>query len=174
MLTWPSPVFCRTSILQLCGASSWYHLSSLSLEDPVIWNLDKKSRGFKLSNFAKVYYNDIMYIIFHFIKKFTFDSPTFNTNITHCLLEPWPAETSLSTFSSFQIEAKMYISLVLPCKFSVFQSTIFLMVLTSIIVLSRASQLALVVKNPPINAGDVRDVGSIPGLAKSLEKDMAT
>ena len=27
-----------------------------------------------------------------------------------------------------------------------------------------ASQVALVVKNPPANAGDVRDVGSIPGL----------
>ena len=48
------------------------------------------------------------------------------------------------------------------------------MVLTSTIVLFRSSQLALAVKNPPINAGDVRDVGSIPGLAKSLEKDMAT
>ena len=26
----------------------------------------------------------------------------------------------------------------------------------------RASQVALVVKNPPANAGDTRDVGSIP------------
>ena len=26
-----------------------------------------------------------------------------------------------------------------------------------------ASQVALVVKNPPANAGDVRDLGSIPG-----------
>ena len=30
-----------------------------------------------------------------------------------------------------------------------------------------ASQVALVVKNPPPNAGDVRDVGSIPGLGRS-------
>ena len=30
-----------------------------------------------------------------------------------------------------------------------------------------ASQVALVVKNPPANAGDVRDVGSIPGLGRS-------
>ena len=29
------------------------------------------------------------------------------------------------------------------------------------------SQVALVVKNPPANAGDVRDVGSIPGSEKS-------
>ena len=29
-----------------------------------------------------------------------------------------------------------------------------------------ASQVALVVKNPPANAGDMRDVGSIPGLAR--------
>jgi len=31
----------------------------------------------------------------------------------------------------------------------------------------RASQMALVVKNPPANAEDIRDVGSIPGLGKS-------
>ena len=30
-----------------------------------------------------------------------------------------------------------------------------------------ASQVALVVKNPPANAGNVRDLGSIPGLGKS-------
>ena len=30
-----------------------------------------------------------------------------------------------------------------------------------------ASQEALVVKNPPANAGDIRDVGSIPGLERS-------
>ena len=30
-----------------------------------------------------------------------------------------------------------------------------------------ASQVALVVKNPPASAGDVRDVGSIPGLGRS-------
>ena len=31
-----------------------------------------------------------------------------------------------------------------------------------------ASQVALVVKNPPANAGDVRDLGSIPGLGRSF------
>ena len=31
----------------------------------------------------------------------------------------------------------------------------------------RASQVALVVKNPPANAGDLRDIGSIPGLGRS-------
>ena len=30
-----------------------------------------------------------------------------------------------------------------------------------------ASQLVLVVKNPPASAGDTRDVGSIPGLRRS-------
>ena len=30
-----------------------------------------------------------------------------------------------------------------------------------------ASQVALVVKNPPAIAGDVRDVGSVPGLGRS-------
>ena len=32
----------------------------------------------------------------------------------------------------------------------------------------------LVIKNPPANAGDVRDAGSIPGSGRSLEKEMAT
>ena len=31
----------------------------------------------------------------------------------------------------------------------------------------RASQVALVVKNLPVNAGDVRDADSIPGLGRS-------
>ena len=31
----------------------------------------------------------------------------------------------------------------------------------------RASQVAPVVKNPPANAGDVRDMGSIPGSGRS-------
>ena len=32
---------------------------------------------------------------------------------------------------------------------------------------SGASQVVLVVKNPPANAGDIRDMGSIPGLERS-------
>ena len=32
---------------------------------------------------------------------------------------------------------------------------------------ARASQVALVVKNLPANAGDIIDLGSIPGLGKS-------
>ena len=30
------------------------------------------------------------------------------------------------------------------------------------------------VKNPPANAGDIRDAGSIAGLERSLEKEIAT
>ena len=30
------------------------------------------------------------------------------------------------------------------------------------------------VKNPPANAGDIRDLNSIPGLGRSLEEGMAT
>ena len=37
-----------------------------------------------------------------------------------------------------------------------------------------ASQLVLVIKNPPAYAEDKRDMGSIPGLGRSLEKEMAT
>ena len=32
---------------------------------------------------------------------------------------------------------------------------------------TRTSQVVLVVKNLPDNAGDIRDIGSIPGLGKS-------
>ena len=32
---------------------------------------------------------------------------------------------------------------------------------------NRASQVELLVKNPPSNAGDVRDAGSIPGSGRS-------
>ena len=38
----------------------------------------------------------------------------------------------------------------------------------------QGSQVALVVKNPPANAGDARDLGSIPGSGRPLEKEMAT
>ena len=38
----------------------------------------------------------------------------------------------------------------------------------------RASQVALVVKNLPANAGDVRDGCLIPGLGRSLGVEMAT
>ena len=36
-----------------------------------------------------------------------------------------------------------------------------------------ASRVALVVKNSPANAGNSRDMGSIPGWGRSLEKGMA-
>ena len=39
---------------------------------------------------------------------------------------------------------------------------------------SWASLVAQLVKNPPANAGDVRDMGLIPGLGRSLEKGKAT
>ena len=37
-----------------------------------------------------------------------------------------------------------------------------------------ASQVALVVKNPPANAGDVSDAGLIPESGSSSEEEMAT
>ena len=33
-----------------------------------------------------------------------------------------------------------------------------------------ASQVTLVVKNLPLNIGDIRDMGSVPGLGNPLEK----
>ena len=38
----------------------------------------------------------------------------------------------------------------------------------------RAFRVALVLKNPPDNARDLRDKGLIPGLGRSLEEGMAT
>ena len=37
-----------------------------------------------------------------------------------------------------------------------------------------ASQVVLVVKNPPAIAGDIKDMGSIPRSGRSLEEEMAT
>ena len=37
-----------------------------------------------------------------------------------------------------------------------------------------ASQVVLMVKNPPAGVGDIRDTGSIPGVEDPLEKEMAT
>ena len=37
-----------------------------------------------------------------------------------------------------------------------------------------ASQVALVMKNPPANAGTTKDAGLIPGLGRSPEEEMAT
>ena len=38
----------------------------------------------------------------------------------------------------------------------------------------KASQVVLVPKNLPANAGDIRDAGSIPGTGRPLEEGMAT
>ena len=38
----------------------------------------------------------------------------------------------------------------------------------------RASLVAQIIKNLLANAGDLRDMGSIPGSGRSLEKEMAT
>ena len=37
-----------------------------------------------------------------------------------------------------------------------------------------ASQVALMVKNPPASAAEIKDMGLIPGLGRSLEEGMAT
>ena len=43
--------------------------------------------------------------------------------------------------------------------------TLFFIILITVSI--RTSQVALVVKNLPANAGDIRDAGSIPGLGRS-------
>ena len=37
-----------------------------------------------------------------------------------------------------------------------------------------ASQMVLGLQNPPANAGEIREMGLIPGLGRPLEKGMAT
>ena len=39
---------------------------------------------------------------------------------------------------------------------------------------AQPSQVVLVVKNPPANAGGIRDMGSTPRLGDPLEEGMAT
>ena len=41
-------------------------------------------------------------------------------------------------------------------------------------VITWASQMALVIKNLLVNSGGIREEDSIPGLGRSLEKEMAT
>ena len=48
------------------------------------------------------------------------------------------------------------------------KSAVLSLFLTKIHWYTAASQVVLVVKNPPANAGDVRDMGSIPGPGKIL------
>ena len=43
-----------------------------------------------------------------------------------------------------------------------------------VIKVTRTSQVALVVKNPPANAGNIRDPGLIPGSGKFPGRGMAT
>ena len=40
--------------------------------------------------------------------------------------------------------------------------------------MSLASQVVLVAKNPPADAGDIKDTGSTPGWEDPLEEGMAT
>ena len=51
----------------------------------------------------------------------------------------------------------------------VFKPQIMLYEIDLIYGLSGASQVALVVRNPPANAGDIRDAGLIPGSGRSPE-----
>ena len=46
--------------------------------------------------------------------------------------------------------------------------------INKIITKNHPSQVVLVVKNPPANAGDIRGAGSIPGSGRFLGEVMAT
>ena len=83
-----------------------------------------------------------------------------NRNISKVILKNQPHQLN---FKARQVELYHHC---LPLVFW------FLGILSRVVVI--ASQLTIVVKNPPANAADIRDVGSIPGLEDSLEKEMAT
>ena len=53
------------------------------------------------------------------------------------------------------------------CRLGVAQSQTRLKQLSSSVPVLGASQVALVVKNLPASAGEIRDIGSIPGLGRS-------
>ena len=38
----------------------------------------------------------------------------------------------------------------------------------------QVSEVVLVVKNPPANAGDIKDMGLIPGSGRSMKEGIAT
>ena len=42
------------------------------------------------------------------------------------------------------------------------------------LVVTMENKVALVVKNPPANGGDIRHAGSIPGSGRSVQKEMST
>ena len=62
------------------------------------------------------------------------------------------------------------------CKLKAGEDFVYLFPKTSSFVLTKLwpSQPVLVVKNPPANAEDIRDVGSIPGSGDPPEEGMAT
>ena len=53
------------------------------------------------------------------------------------------------------------------CNFTIKSEDIRTIILT---IFLQASQVVLVIKNPSANAGDMRDVGLIPGLGRSWRK----
>ena len=53
--------------------------------------------------------------------------------------------------------------------YGIFQARVLLQLFKSPVMLIRASQVALVMKNSPANAGEKRDVGLIPGSGRAPE-----
>ena len=71
-----------------------------------------------------------------------------------------------------------HMCLILVCHFSSHNRWIFLNTSNYVINFPsqqiKASQVALVVRNPPANEGDIRDMGSIPGSGRSPEGGHST
>ena len=90
------------------------------------------------------------------------------------LKKVYPAVLSLMTQTALWGPAPKIAVLGLGYSLGVSQSAQEMPGLRTIDFISYIGQLVLVVKNPPANAGDVRDAGSIPGLGRSLEEGMST
>ena len=89
---------------------------------------------------------------------------------------PWTAtcQTSLYFTIFWSLLKLMSIELVMPSNHLILCCPLLLLLSEFPRMYVSASQVALVVKNPSANAGDIRDTGFIPGLRRFPEEDMAT
>ena len=67
----------------------------------------------------------------------------------------------------FSLAGKYYMTITIDLNINMHPTSDAKIIIKDIIDVYWASQVALVVKNPPPNAGDSRHWGSIPGLSRS-------
>ena len=97
------------------------------------------------------------------------DSPGKNTGVgCHFLLQCMKAKSESEVAQSCPtLSDSMDCSPPGSSVYGIFQARVLLQLFKSPVMLIRASQVALVMKNSPANAGEKRDVGLIPGSGRS-------